>query len=369
MFSLRRVDREQMARSGRRSDSLVVRMLALPRRLITTVLIGNEVVNVSISAVLASMAPLLYPGRSEFELALLATMTALPILLLLGEITPKTIALQKSPTWSRAVIRPLWLFTIVVTPVRWVVQSVANLVLVPLGGSSNKKSTEDLSEQEFKNLVDAGSAEGQLAAHERSLIHRVFEFGDKTVDQVMEPRDKIFALPHDTPLIRLMSKIAKRGYSRVPIYRGSIDNILGVVHAKDLVIQTVKGPLGSLRELMRDPLIVPRTMRCEHLFNMFKQRRIHMAFVGEGDGRLVGMITMEDLLEELFGEIRDEREREKAMPLRLDSHISGRYDVPGIHPDDPEQPAPLNDPSPDDMQAREPLEPADANPPLAEETT
>ncbi len=252
-------------------------------------------------------------------------MTALPILLLMGEITPKTIALKTSRSWARAVIRPLWVFTVLVTPIRLVVQFVANLVLVPLGGSSTE-STKDLSEQEFKNLVDAGSAEGQLAAHERSLIHRVFEFGDKTVDQVMEPRDKIFALPHDIAMQRLMSKVAKHGYSRVPIYRDSVDNILGVIHVKDLVIHSMSGIRGELSELMRDPLMVPRSMRCEDLFNMFKERRIHMAFVNDDDG-LAGMITMEDLLEELFGEIRDEREREKAMPRRLDSQVSGRFDV------------------------------------------
>ena len=326
MFSLRRVDREQMARSTRAADKLVIRLLSRPRRLIATILLGNEVVNVSTSAVVASMAPLLYPGRSEVELALLATFTALPILLLLGEITPKTMAIKTSAAWSRTAVRPLWLFGALMTPLRAVVLLVADLLMRPFGGSTRQGMLRDLSEEEFRNLVDAGSADGEVDARERRLIHKVFEFGDKTVGQVMQPRSKIFALSYDLPVARLIKEVAARGFSRVPIYQKSLENIRGILYAKDLVVPGVGLPgQRRLGDLLHDSLFVPANLRAERLFRMFKNRSIHMALVVNEYGKLVGVVTMEDLLEELFGEIYDEREQQKARV----SVVPGRDTGPG----------------------------------------
>lgn len=315
MFSLRRVDRQQLVRSGRKLDALIIRLLARPRRLIATVLIGNETVNVSVSAVMAALVPQLFPGRGDVEVALLATFFALPLLLFFGEITPKTVAIKTSLGWSRMAARPIHLFGLVVTPVRAVVRFIADLVLRPFGGSTFTAMPHDLSEEEFKHLVDAGSAEGALDAHERRLIHRVFEFGDKTVGQVMMPREKIFALSYDLPASRLIKEVADRGYSRVPIFQRSLDNIRGVLYAKDLVLQgTGLSPSRRLGDLLHEPLFVPRTIPIERLFRIFKHRKTHLALVVNEYGKLVGLVTMEDLLEELFGEIRDEREQLKARP-------------------------------------------------------
>jgi putative hemolysin len=334
-------------------------LLSRPRRLIATLLIGNEVVNVSVSALLAAMAPTLYPGRSEVELALLTTFTALPILLLLGEITPKTVAIKTAGTWSRAVAWPLWLFSVLVTPIRSVVLLIADVILRPLGGSTRQGILRDLSEDEFRSLVDAGSAEGAVDARERRFIHRVFEFGDKTVGQVMEPREKIFALSYDLPLSRLAGEVAERGYSRVPIYRKSLDHVRGILLAKDLVVQTVVPGHRRLGDLLHEPLFVPHTLRVERLFRLFKQRRIHMALVVNEYGKLIGLVTMEDLLEELFGEIRDEREQQKAQARQrlaasrasmtrdelkeLDEGARPREDEPEPGPEPEPEPEPADD--------------------------
>ncbi|ACY15093.1 hemolysin family protein [Haliangium ochraceum] len=316
MFSLRRADREHLARSERKADRWVLRLLARPQRLIATLLLGNEAVNVSVSAVLAGMAPMLYPGRDEISLALLTTMTALPILLLIGEITPKTVAIKNASAWARAVSRPLVVFGVLVTPIRSVVLLVADILMRPFGGSTRRGMLRDLSEQEFRNLVDAGSAEGEVDARERRLIHRVFEFGDKTVAQVMEPRDKIFALSYELPLPRLVAEVAARGFSRVPVYQKNLDKIRGVLHAKDLLGSAVRpAERKRLGELLHEPLYVPPRLPLARLFRIFKQRKIHLALVVDEYGKLVGLITMEDLLEELFGEIRDERELQKARAL------------------------------------------------------
>lgn len=313
LFGLQRVDREQMSRSDRLADTLVVRMLARPRKLIATLLIGNELVNVSVSAFIAGLVPSLHPMGSELELALIATFTAVLLLLFLGEITPKTIAIKTSLGWSRKAARPLWLFAIVVTPLRWVVGLVAGLLMRPFAGPTARAAPRDLSEAEFMTLVDASSALGEVNARERRLIHRVFEFDDKTVAEVMMPRAKVFALAYDLPTTRLVGAIAAGGFSRVPIYQRSLDQIRGIVYAKDLVIQgTGLSAPRRLVDLLHEPLFVPRTITIERLFRLFKQRKIHLAIVVNEYGKVVGLVTMEDLLEELFGEIYDEREQQKA---------------------------------------------------------
>jgi putative hemolysin len=331
MFGLRRVDREMLAKSKRASDRLILSMLARPRRLIATILCGNESINVSMSAVMAGLVDGMFPDRSEAQLALMATALALPVLLFIGEITPKTVAFKAPVPWARAAVRSLWLFGIVVTPLRLVVTSIAGVLTRPFGGAGSKSGQRDpLSEAEFKALVDAGSEEGQVDARERRLIHKVFEFGDKTVAEAMVPRARVFALSYELPLARLGQEIAARGFSRVPIYQRTMDNIRGVLHAKDLLIQGTPGtPIRRLQELLHEPLFVPQTTPLERMFRLFKQRKMHMALVVNEYGKLAGLVTMEDLLEQLFGDIRDEREAQKA---RAQARAVGTQPVPKSDP-------------------------------------
>lgn len=318
LFALRRVDREQLARSSRASDRLILQLLSKPDRLIATLLLGNEVVNVSLSAVMAGLCGGLFAGYdlSEVELALVTTFLALPLLLFFGEITPKTVAIKTSVRWAQRAARPLWLFGVLVSPIRGVVRVVARAILRPLGVTGAGPS-RDFGEAEFKALVDAGSAEGQVDAHERRLIHRVFAFGDKSVGEVMLTRDQVFALSYDLAYPQLVREVAARGFSRVPIYQKSRDNVRGLVYAKDLVIrEAMEAKSFRLQDILHPPLFVPQTTPVKTLFRIFKQRRIHMALVVNEYGKLVGLCTMEDLLEELFGEIHDEREERKQSTVR-----------------------------------------------------
>jgi CBS domain containing-hemolysin-like protein len=321
MFSLRAVDKEQLARSDRRVDKLILSQLSRPDRLIATILLGNEVVNVSLSATLAGLMEGFLSGYGEIEIALLTTFFALALLLFLGEITPKTIAIKTSRSWAARAARPLWIFGTVVSPVRTVVRSISNGIL-RVFGFSKEAPEENVGEDEFKALVDVGSAQGEVDAHERQLIHKVFEFSDKAVADVMLPRDKIFALSYDVPASRLVREVAARGFSRVPIFQRSLDNVRGILYAKDLVIQGAVLRRG-LADMLHRPLFVPQTIRVATLFRIFKQRKIHLALVVNEYGKVAGLVTMEDVLEELFGDIRDEREERQSVKLpRLPSQLA-----------------------------------------------
>jgi putative hemolysin len=316
LFTLRRVDREQLAHSDRYVDRQIIKMLERPRRLISTVLIGHETFD-SILAILALAVMIrLHPSASIWVLAGLALAISLPLIVLISEVTAKTLAAKAPLAWARACAIPLSMFAVLVTPFRLVIAFASELLLRPLGDAARTRPARDLSEQEFRSLVDAGSAQGQVDARERRLIHRVFEFSDKNVGQVMTPRDRIFALSYDLPMQRLVKEIAARGFSRVPIYQKSLDNVRGIVNAKDLVRAAAGQPLGRpLNDLLHEPLFVPRTTPVKRLFLTFKQKKVHMAIIVSEYGKVLGLVTMDDLLSQIFGVLRDERaDLQQSMP-------------------------------------------------------
>ncbi len=195
LFSLRRVEREQLARSASFTDRRVAVALERPRRLIATALIGNEACG-SVLAVLALVVA--WPWFGPLAGAAIALGVALPLVVLVTEVTAKTLAAKSPLAWARVAAWPLQLFTWLVTPARLVVTSAAALFLRPLGDAVRARPARDLSEEEFRKLVDAGSAQGQVDARERRLIHRVFEFSDKNVGQVMTPRERMLALDSES---------------------------------------------------------------------------------------------------------------------------------------------------------------------------
>ncbi|MBV8760766.1 MAG: HlyC/CorC family transporter [Deltaproteobacteria bacterium] len=328
LFSLRRVDREQLSRSDSRRDRKIIKLLERPRRLIATVLIGHE----AFSALLAVLALVVVMDlelgpTSPWACAGIALAIALPLVVLIAEVSAKTFAAKNAMGWARACVFPLSIFAVMITPIRLVVNLLSELFLRPLGDAARTRPARDLSEQEFRSLVDAGTSQGQVDARERRLIHRVFEFNDKNVGQVMTPRDRIFALSYDLPMQRLVREIAARGFSRVPIYSKSLDNVRGILNAKDLVrAAAVGGPTKPLGDLLHEPLFVPRTTPVKRLFLTFKQKKVHMAIVVSEYGKVLGLVTMDDLLSQIFGVLRDERaDLQQSMPnIKI-----GRVRTPG----------------------------------------
>jgi putative hemolysin len=299
---------------------------------------------VTVLAVVLQLSPI----ESIWANTAIALGIALPLIVLVAEVTSKTLAAKAPIAWARAASLPLSLFALLVTPVRLVVHFASEILLRPLGASARTRPARDLSEEEFRTLVDAGSAQGQVDARERRLIHRVFEFNDKNVGQVMTPRERIFALSYDLPMSRLVKELASRGFSRVPIYQKSLDNVRGIVNAKDLVRAATGAPMGRpLGELLHEPLFVPRTTPVKRLFLTFKQKKVHMAIVVSEYGKVLGLVTMDDLLAQIFGQLRDERaELQNSIPpgrYRVRTPASGVPLRPsGEDVKDPDQTGPIN---------------------------
>lgn len=331
LFALRRIDREQMARSGRASDRVVLELLAHPRRLIATVQIGSEAVKATLAVIVLLAVARAIPEGTTLTVGAIAAAITLPVIVLFGEVTAKTFALKAPMGWARGAGRMLYAFMMLAAPVRWVLGGVAELLLRPFGAVARARPDRGLSEEEFRSMVDAGSAQGQVDARERRIIHRVFEFSDKSVGQVMTTRDKVVALSYDLPMSRLVKEVAARGFSRIPIYQRSLDNIRGILNAKDLVPALAgQAPARTLSELLHEPLFVPRTTPIKRLFRTMKQKKVHLAIVVNEYGKVLGLVTMDDLMSQLFGVIRDEREGQQKAAARRGR--GGRTPVPGTVP-------------------------------------
>jgi CBS domain containing-hemolysin-like protein len=197
-------------------------------------------------------------------------------------------------------------------PLRWMLQETTDLLLGAAAGGASRSEGEAL-QREYLGLVDVGRREGVVEGGEQRLIRRVFEFGDQPVLRVMTPRTDMFTLPLDMDLPEVIRQVRGSGYSRVPVYRHRKDEVVGFLYAKDLLRLGLGGDAAEARSLqghLHDPFFVPTHMRIDELFREFQKRKLHMALCVDEYGGVAGLVTMEDLLEELFGEIYDEYDLE-----------------------------------------------------------
>lgn len=318
LFSLTRVEREAMAHKDAAAGRRVIKLLDDPRRVIVTIILGNELINITASTITANITAHWLPDYHQMLQVLITTAWTVPLILLFGEMVPKSIAIRTSAKWALWSSRLLEIVMVVITPLRWVLYVVSG-VFVRIVGGKDERSPEGLREEEFLALVDVGSETGELQVGEKRLIHNVFQFGDKTVGQIMTPAEKVFALPYEMPLGRLVEAISGSKYSRVPIYksrgvraagqRRSPLDVVGILLAKDLIgYRNGRLEGHTVQDLLHPPLFVPRTTKADTLFREFQRRKTHQALVVDEYGQLSGLVTMEDLLQELFGESADEKE-------------------------------------------------------------
>ncbi|MEK6606617.1 MAG: hemolysin family protein [Myxococcota bacterium] len=314
LFSLGRVHLAKLRQDGHSRLGLVERLLARPRRLIATIFIGNELVNITGTALVAAVVDRYAHPLGEVAVVLIATAITVPAILLFGEITPKNIAQQVTVGWAVRAAPVLEALARLLAPLRIIVETIADATVRLVGRRVTSAAPPgDVGEGEFRTLVDVARHEGQIDPRERQLIHRVLELGERTVAQLMMPIEKVFAVSVNLPVTRIIEEVRGSIYSRIPVYEGSRERVIGILHTKDLlaVARNLPGE-RRVREMLHEPFFVPRQARCEALLRDFRKRKVHLAIVVDEYGRMIGLITLEDVLEELFGEIVDEKEREVA---------------------------------------------------------
>jgi putative hemolysin len=246
-----------------------------------------------------------------------------------GELVPKQLALASAESWAGVVALPLRGFQAIARPAIWLMELSTSLVLALLGG--RRKYDLSVSVEDIEHMILSGMRQGVLDAAEQRVARKALRLGDRTVRDIMRPRIEIDALEADTPPEEVIGAVAMAGFSRLPVHEGDLDHILGFVYTKDLLLRQHMGWPIELRKLVRPALLVPETLRIDKLLEHFRQNRTQMAIVLDEFGGTEGLVTMEDVLEELVGEIHDEHRLDRQ---EIVQHGPGRWVVDagvGLH--------------------------------------
>lgn len=328
LFSLSNVQLEQMRRDQHPRIAVIQRLLSEPRRLIITILIGNELVNVTASVISAAVLIRLFGAESKW----LNIFIMVPLLLLFGEITPKVLAIRHNIAFASFESRPIEIFAQMTRPVRFVVRLVADRIITLAIGKERSRGniiTEDM----VRVLAKAAVGEGVLDRVEAQFIEQIFDFGNKTLEDIMTPRSDIFSLPVDMPIDEIIKELSITRHTKIPIYREDKDNICGILHARDLLgLDTLKFAQDphALQNLLHEPYFVPESKLAADLFHTFRERHLSIAMTVDEYGGVMGLVTREDLLECIFGEIHSPSEGRHQATIKDLS--GGRYTVEGIMP-------------------------------------
>lgn len=317
LFSYNKYRIKSMVTEFNSKGVLFKKCLESPNYLYNVIFIGKFALN--ISAIVLSIYWLM--SYWQGSLNLFWTILCLGItIVLFSEIIPKTIASKYPEKLSTLFVRLFCGPLLVLYPIVIIFQVITNVTEKAFGLTRPLKEDNGVIEEEIINLVAAGQEDGVIHQEEKTMIHGVFDFTDTVVKDVMVPRPDIVAVEKNITFSELLKLIKEEQFSRIPVYDGSIDNILGVVHIKDiLIIANLEQESFDLERSIRQTLFVPETKKVNELLKNMKKEKIHMAIVLDEYGSTAGLVTMEDLIEEIMGDIQDEHDTEEPEILRIGS--------------------------------------------------
>ncbi len=325
-FSLGRTRLRELAEQQGQTPGPLAPLLAQPHELLVTLLVGITVVNIGASALAAAIAEQIF-GSTGLAIAIAGMVFLLTVF---GEVLPMTLAVEHPLNFAAWVSRPVAWLSVLLRPIRAGLGAFTAITL-RLVGSERQAGRPEISEEELRTLVDVGAREGVVERSEREMIHRVFELEDTLVRAVMVPRPDMFCLDMATESALLLPQLREQLHSRVPVYEDTVDQIVGVLYTKDL-LPYLDGlpPEFDLRQHLHPPYFVPESKRADALLREFQAKKLHLAIVVDEYGGTAGLVTLEDLLEELVGEIRDEYDEDERLIQRVTPYIfrvSGRLPI------------------------------------------
>ena len=293
-----------IAEKNQRKADLLKGWLKKPNEILTALLIGNNIVNILASSI-ATMVAISILGNNSRAIAI-STGAMTILLLIFGEITPKVVAKAYSTHISNAVIKLVYMLSKLFLPISKILMVVSKLIARMFGVKIDEIAFL-ITEEEIKSVVSVGEEEGVIEEEEKKMIHSIFEFTDTTVKEIMIPRTTVFAVEASKTLEEIWDVITGNGYSRIPVYEEGIDNIIGVFYIKDIFNVIRDGKLNmQVKSFIREAYFVPETKALVEMLEEFKKKHIHMAIVLDEYGGTSGIITIEDLIEEIVGDINDE---------------------------------------------------------------
>lgn len=321
-ISLNKLHLRNMIDNGVKNADRVKKISDSPQKLLSTILIGNNLVNIGASAIATSIAIKL-SGNNGTVLALCTALITF-LILIFSEITPKHIATHNPEKVSLAVIKPISFCTWIFSPMVFILNLITNGIIFLLGEKNDGKQPV-ITESDLKTIVDVSHEEGVLEIDEREMINNVFEFGNSDAKDVMIPRTDVIAIDLDTPYNEIVELFKNEGFSRIPVYRENIDDIIGILHLKDFMFNADKNNF-NLENCIRKPFFTYEYKPTRELFTIMRIKRIPMAIILDEYGGTAGIITMEDLVEEIVGDISDEYDE---LENQIESVRENEYIVDG----------------------------------------
>jgi CBS domain containing-hemolysin-like protein len=323
LVSVRRPRLEARAAAGSRRAQAGLRLISDPTSFISATQLGITIASLAlgwigeptVAAVLQPVAAsIASEGRAGYIAHLFAIIIAFAAItflhIVLGELMPKMFALERAEALALIVARPLEIFAKVFQWPLWIFNRTGSVLGRLIGLKSSLQHAAVYSEAELRQLIDISRESGHLRAEERRLIHRVFEFSDTLVREAMVPRPQIAAISSDCSVEDISRAFQKHRYSRLPVFRGSLDNVVGFIHSKDLTPYLLRPDDFKLEYVLQLPMYVVDTARLEDVLRQMQKAKTHFGFVVDEHGGVEGIITLEDLLEEIVGDISDEHDEE-----------------------------------------------------------
>ncbi|MCB9366144.1 MAG: HlyC/CorC family transporter [Calditrichaeota bacterium] len=335
LFSLTRSQIREISENTSEDPALrtLSSLLKDPRKLLINLLIGNTIVNIMAATVAAITTSRLVSrfGASEWVVFVVQGLVVTIVLLVCGEIIPKFAAVRNPLKWSRAIAAPLTLVSKLLFPFAVVITPIADGVARTFGVEKKKLW---ISEEEIKTLLEVGEEHGALEKNEREMIHSIFELGEITVREIMVPRTDMIALEVRTPITKVLDLLKQCGHSRLPVFEERVDNVIGILHAKDLMPFYPFDKDVDLKKVIRQAHFVPEAKTIDELLKQFQETRIHMSIAVDEYGGTAGLVTLEDIIEEIVGEIQDEHDAERPLWTRIDENtilVDAKLDVEAVN--------------------------------------
>ena len=311
--SSRRSRIRHLMEGGNKKASLIHKMMEEPDKVVAAIVTGNNIVNIAASAIATSLAINLF-GNEGIGVAI-GVMTFL--ILVVGEITPKGFAVKNAERLILAFARPLYYVIKVLSPIATGMTAITKGFIRLSGGKLDRNPF--FTEEEFKMLLTMAEEEGSLEGEERERIYNVFEFSDTVAREVMTPRTDMVCLDINATLEEARNIVVKTGFSRIPVYNENVDHIVGILYAKDL-LQCSDTDGRQLKDMVREPYYIPETKKVDELLKEMQKSKTHLAIAVDEYGGTAGIVTIEDLLEEIVGEIFDEYDKTNVPVRMIDEH-------------------------------------------------
>jgi len=320
-FSLKTSRIKELAKENAKGTKTLLNLLREPRKLLITILTGNTIVNVAIASLAALMALDIaqYYGIDK-NVAIITEVIIITIaVLIFSEVTPKLAAVKRAEKIAKFFSLPLSIIHVILQPIAKIIYGFTDFVLRVLGV---EKKIVSLDENEIRTLVDVGEEQGTLEKEEHKMLHGIFELSDTKVREIMVPRTDVIMLSIELSLIEAIEVVRKSKFSRIPVYRESVDDIVGLLYSRDLLpfIEN-KNSKGSLSAVIKPVYFVPETKMIDELLREFQDKRRKLALVVDEYGGLSGLVTLEDILEEIVGEIQDEHDDEEPIFKRISENL------------------------------------------------